>query len=486
MSFEHFPYTNFHELNLDWIIQKVKEAYSPDNPPDNVVLSVNGDTGNVVLYKNAVVRFPNVDDSTWNIFRKADGTDSGIQFISGDKAERIDGTNRYTIYDSANQPPYPVTSVNGDTGNVVSVKSLGGLTGNVIILDTSVVTESGTQKLKITFPVTTVDGATGAVTTWGANGNAVLKPPIASEGDSWGLTRDIPSGNIGIKFEYDESTDTTTGYLCFKDSTNPEVKLKILTPDDIPSSSGVVSFNGHTGAVTCTGADLAVSSTDSTKIDVALANRVISFNGSTGAVTCTGADLAVSSTDSTKINTALSTINTTLDGKAANSVITAHSETGSTATANYSAGDYILISGVLYKAKTSISSGDTFSSSNIESVTVAEELAVMNDFMTTHDKTSGATWNTTDFSGVNSKVFKAGSVVTLDINCTIETSAANTSVQLGTLPSDCRPFLQIMSTFIVGDQNVTITIDHSTGNIKYYASTSRQNWGLKALMTFSV
>ena len=23
--FEHFPYTNFHELNLDWIIQTVKE-----------------------------------------------------------------------------------------------------------------------------------------------------------------------------------------------------------------------------------------------------------------------------------------------------------------------------------------------------------------------------------------------------------------------------------------------------------------------------
>lgn len=26
MAFEQFPYSNFHDLNLDWIIQKVKEA----------------------------------------------------------------------------------------------------------------------------------------------------------------------------------------------------------------------------------------------------------------------------------------------------------------------------------------------------------------------------------------------------------------------------------------------------------------------------
>lgn len=29
------PYTNFHDINLDWIIKRVKKAYSPDNPPDS-------------------------------------------------------------------------------------------------------------------------------------------------------------------------------------------------------------------------------------------------------------------------------------------------------------------------------------------------------------------------------------------------------------------------------------------------------------------
>ena len=48
--FENFPYTNFHDLNLDWIVEKVQEAYSPDNPPPvGMVASVNGKTGIVIL-----------------------------------------------------------------------------------------------------------------------------------------------------------------------------------------------------------------------------------------------------------------------------------------------------------------------------------------------------------------------------------------------------------------------------------------------------
>ena len=91
--FENYPYTNFHDLNLDWIIQKVKEAYSPDNPPDAVVLSVNGESGDVILYKDAVITLPSVDENTWNIHRLSDGTSTGIQFVKGQKAQRIEGEN---------------------------------------------------------------------------------------------------------------------------------------------------------------------------------------------------------------------------------------------------------------------------------------------------------------------------------------------------------------------------------------------------------
>lgn len=43
------PYTNFHELNQDWIIKIIKKMFSPDNPPPYPVESVNGKTGEVVL-----------------------------------------------------------------------------------------------------------------------------------------------------------------------------------------------------------------------------------------------------------------------------------------------------------------------------------------------------------------------------------------------------------------------------------------------------
>lgn len=400
--FEGFPYTNFHDLNLDWIIQKVKEAYSPDNPPANVVLSVNGETGDVILYKDAVVTLPDVDENTWNIHRVANNNSSGIQFVNGQPAQRIDGINRYDIYDTGNPPP--VLSVNGQTGTVVlyrqaniafpnvaetqwnmyrgtgpngvisgiqfktgeyaeridgssryqmydagnpppyPVTSVGTLTGAVAILDTSIVTDQGQQKLKIAFPVTSVDGATGAITTWYNHGYDDLKLPVESEIDEWSLNREIISGDIGISFEYDDTEETFAGYITFTPDGGTTQKLKILTPTDIPSSAGVVSINGLNGVVTLT-----------------------------------GSNINVSSTDTTKIATAISTLSNQVEQKVNVDVITATPETTNYATNNYQTGDYILINGILYKAIDNISVSDTFSSTNVEAVTINSELNNIND-----------------------------------------------------------------------------------------------------------
>lgn len=340
--FEQFPYQNFHELNLDWIIQQINMV------KESVVLSVNGQTGDVILYPEAFVRLPDLSDTTtWSFFRYVDGKAEGVQFINGQPMQRIDDLNRYNIYDSGNPPPYPVTAVNGQTGDVViavPVQSVNGMTGNVIlyqnasiefpaintdswemwretdtnqalgikfnagqpikrvdngleytvydsqnqppypvesvagltgavaILNTQIVTDQGQQKIQIVFPVNSVDGQTGSVNTWGYTNNATTKLPLAAPADLWNLTRDINSGTVGLRFTYD-SVNGSQAYLTFNDGTNPETSLKLLTPADIPSSSGVVSINGLAGVVNLYADNIQMNNTDNTLVEDAINNN---------------------------------------------------------------------------------------------------------------------------------------------------------------------------------------------------------------------
>ena len=475
--FEGFPYTNFHDLNLDWIIQKIKEAYSPENPPENVVVSVNGETGEVVLYKNAIVALPDVESDIWNIHRGVDGSAEGIQFKKNSPMQRINGANRYNVYDQGNPPPYPVSSVNGQTGAVVipvPVQSVNGQTGNVIlyrdaqivfpgvdstswsmaretdtspavgirftedgpakridddqsyniydegnpppypvtsvgtltgavaILDTTIVTDGGTQKLKITFPVTSVDGLTGVVKTWANSANAMLKTPADSEGDAWGIIRGVPSGDTGIRFEY--SNNELTGYLYFDDGTNPVVKTKILTPADIPSSSGVVSVNGLTGVVTVNGSNLDMSGTDTRKIGTVVQalqdNLAQEYDSTTtydkgelviyqNQLYQCAADIStaeawtaahwnlvdldiLSRNKDQKIanNTAAIGNNTTAIGKLALDMASAYDDT-----ATYNVGDYCIYSNQLYKCNTAIAVAESFTPAHWTACNITGELA---------------------------------------------------------------------------------------------------------------
>ena len=235
--FNEFPYTNFHELNLDWIIKKVKEAYSPDNPPEGIVLSVNGEDGNVILYQDAIVRFPDVTDGIWNIHRIAGGASSGIQFLPN-KAQRISGAQRLDMYDAGNPPPYPVNSVNGQTGDVA-----------------------------IQIPVQSVNGQTGVVVIPPdfQNGDEIMEFTQESEGNYWGLSRTVSTGNASIYL--DTSNNTVKAYIAFNSSDGQtNVTYPLLTSADIPSSSGVLSINGKTGAVTLYGSDVYTDANSQTTV----------------------------------------------------------------------------------------------------------------------------------------------------------------------------------------------------------------------------
>ena len=375
MSYENFPYTNIHELNLDWLLKEMKKiqentvlsvngetgdvilykdkdivfpavddpewsmirtangqevgiifqngvmyvksgnsvssVYTGDNPPAYPVSSVNGQTGTVITYPDAAIRFPDVTENVWNLHRviDKDGTpaSSGIQFEKGQPAQRIDGANRYNIYDSNNPPPYPVTSVNGQTGTVViaiPVTSVNGQTGAVVtypdagvrfpdvsetvwnvrrIIDkdgtptsSGIQFEQGQPAQRIDgvnryniydagnpppYPVQSVNGQTGVVSIplpFADNTQSIWNANNASTTVKAGVKREVSNGTVTL--ELNTTGNTIRGYLKFISSDESvNESFQILTTNEIPSGSGVLSVNGLTGVVQLYGTNINIS-----------------------------------------------------------------------------------------------------------------------------------------------------------------------------------------------------------------------------------
>ena len=345
--FEQFPYQNLHELNLDWLIQKIKEQGA------RVVLSVNGETGDVVLYKSENIVFPEVDSNTWRMVRMADGHTAGVMFQNGLMYVMYDNAAE-RVYTVDHPPTYPVTSVDGQTGAVqvfpnaatrlpdvtedkTNIRRQIRDSGTVYIvgieLDKDKATRMvGTHRYKIydegNTPnlVTSVNGQDGAV---------IIAIPFedvetdnimfadAASSANWSLGRETTNGIASIQLE--TTSSTAAAYLRFFTDDDPPVSFvkKLLTADDIPSSSGVVSLNGQTGAVTLYGDTMPVES------GAARSMKEYTDDVSSGL---------------------------------------GYVELTNTATNNIPAGAYVVWKGILYKASSIIAIGDTLSGSNLTAV----------------------------------------------------------------------------------------------------------------------
>lgn len=317
-----FPYSNFHELNLDWIIETLKEI------ENTTVLSVNGQTGEVVLYQDPNVVFPEVESSNWTITRTAGGHEVGLQLQGNMLFLRYDG-NTNQVYTHDSPPPYPVTSVDGMTGAVTTMPNAATRLPDVPDAYTNIRRQIGTgtpdqaivgiqvekdkayrmqdqQRLQLydsanqpPYPVTSVNGRVGEVTGLydssnpppypvtsvnGKTGTVMIAIPFtelsqgdamwiasqASPGNTAGMVRGTAAGPVSLWL--DGSLDPVSGdhiaaYISWTDPNDDtrRVTQKLLTNADIPSGAGVISINGLTGVVTLSAANILYNSTDTIK-----------------------------------------------------------------------------------------------------------------------------------------------------------------------------------------------------------------------------
>lgn len=361
--FENFPYTNLHELNLNWLIETIKKL------EENTVISVNGQTGEVVLYQDATMELPSVSEAdwsivrtangtragilfngngtsyivhggvldkifttnnpppypvtrvngmtgditlyadryvqlpplsgteidTWNIFRKINNVNYGIQFETDGKAYIMAGNNRYQLFTEHDVPEYPVESVNGETGNIRlyyteanDIEFLGispeeaevynswsisrALNDSAETVLSMELTKTGQLRLHSGNAVYTVYSTANPQPTWVADPTAdIIEVSDQASGDVWGFIRETDTAPVGILFD-NSIQDTPKAYVRYTDSNNQVQTVQLLTRQDIPSSSGVIAINGLDGVVVLTGADIDVSTTDARKINVVLNN----------------------------------------------------------------------------------------------------------------------------------------------------------------------------------------------------------------------
>ena len=422
--FENFPYTNLHELNLDWLIENIKKL------EDSQVLSVNGETGHVILYQSENMQLPDVDSNVWQIIRTTDGVTAGIHFNSTTgMATIVNGETLDQIYTHDHPPVYPVYSVNGQTGAVILYpeqfvrlpdltdeemhnwtffRHLNGVSKGIQFDDTgSAYIIDGQNRYKIyadhtgdnpPYPVQSVNGLTGNVQLY--TEQYVQLPQLTDPSmDAWTLFRMINSVAVGFKLADDGTVSVINGsdeYPVYiqgindpSDFDDPTAAVLALS-DDVASADGkqwgmvrtLEADNNTVGIVfkynTVTSAYetyLKVGSTETkllTAADIPPGSGVLSVNGQTGAVVLTGEDIHVSTTDTDSLDDAITSLKSTAGNLAGELAVVV---TGNTSTQNIAAGNFVIVVDSTitgspdgaYKAVNNVTAGTPVTASDLSS-----------------------------------------------------------------------------------------------------------------------
>ena len=212
----NYPWTNLHELNLNWILSQIRQLTKQVSKFVNLTASahsipygedptvdVTGGTGNDPYNLDF-----GIPESASSAVNTVNGQSGDVVITASDIG--LGNVDNVQQYSATNPPPYPVTSVNGMTGNVT-----------------------------VTAPVTSVNGMTGDVIVSGGGGGGDVLSVNGKSGVVVLDKTDIGLGNV----------DNVQQYSATNPPPYPVTSVNGQTGDVTVSGGAVDSVNGQTGTV---------------------------------------------------------------------------------------------------------------------------------------------------------------------------------------------------------------------------------------------
>lgn len=285
----NFPWTNLHELNLDWMLSKFKQFIgdftgttatvelipTSEQPSVEVTGGELDDDTDIIDPFTFKFKLP-INSSGGGAVNSVNGQVGDVVINKSDLG--LGNVDNVLQYSALNPPPYPVTSVNGMTGDVIvqggggggDVLSVNGKTGAVVLDKTDIGLGNVANEAQYSannpppYPVTSVNGQTGAVVLDKTNiglGNvanvaqySASNPPpypVTSVNGMTGAVTVSTSEQLYMRSVTVASSAWTAGTLTTGSGTTYsyyyEVSIANMTQNDFVDISNMGSASSYTG-----------------------------------------------------------------------------------------------------------------------------------------------------------------------------------------------------------------------------------------------